>query len=143
MRDPSVLDEILRLVRDLWERTDDGSVAALIHSAVEPAVACDEIRTEPDDALLRKLRAMAFYARGRTGPPNLVTIEHLAALDIARDDATASSYHWLNAELTGMRAAVRSRGVIRVHEDAGPLVFSSVPEFLAWAKARYPAADVT
>jgi hypothetical protein len=139
LRDEAAINDILRLLRDLWLRAGDVSVCQLIHSAVDPAVP-NEICETSDAALLQQLRAMAFYSSDRSASPGVITAEHLAAMDEARDYDSASSYNWLNSELTRLRAVVRAGGVVRVEEESGPVSIASEAEFAAWAGNRYPSA---
>jgi hypothetical protein len=141
MRDEATIDAILGVLRDLWARNESMSVCGLIHAAVEPAVPNEEIRGLSDVALLRALRAMDFHGSDRPAAPGVVTAQHLAALDEARDYNAASSYNWLNAELAKLRSVVRSGGVIHILETSGVVVLASEAEFLAWSRGRYPHSD--
>jgi hypothetical protein len=75
-------------------------------------------------------------------PETRVNPAHLAELDEAREYAAASSYNYLNAELRKLRTAIRSGARVRVEEEAGPIVLRTDGEFVAWARRRYPHADV-
>ena len=136
MRDPASMEEILSLLRDFWLRSPSASIAGLIDSAVDPAVS-NEIASTPDARLLRKLRAMAYYATRPPGPTDVVSVNHLAALDEARNYDAASSWNWLHSELQRLRDHVAGGGTLRVHEEDGQVVISSVDEFDAWATTRY------
>ena len=74
-------------------------------------------------------------------PAGVVTVEFLAALDDARDYASASSSDWLNAELGRLRQVARAGGGVRVEEETGPVVLATDADFAAWAGGRYPAAQ--
>ena len=73
---------------------------------------------------------------------DVVTVEHLAALDEARDYAAASSYHYLNAELSRLRALVLAGRAVRVEGVGPPAVLATAAQFDAWVRARYPHATV-
>jgi len=139
VRDEATIDGILRLLRELWVRTDTATVCGLVFWAVDPAVP-NEIRDTSDAALFQHLRAMAFYGSGRAASHGVVSIEHVAALDEARDYDAASSYNWLNAELDRLREVIRGGGVVRVEGESLPAAMSTLAAFAAWTSGRYPHA---
>jgi len=70
----------------------------------------------------------------------IVDRHKLADLDEARNYAAASSYNYLNAELARLRSALDFGAVVRVETRSETLAFESVPEFVKWARVRYPHA---
>jgi hypothetical protein len=75
-------------------------------------------------------------------PEKILTREHLAALDEARDYDAASSYNYLNAELWKLRAALHSGGAVRIEEENGSVIFSSDEDFVSWVRHRYPFSEL-
>ena len=73
----------------------------------------------------------------------LVTAERLAVMDGARDSGIATSLDWLSEELRGLRAFIAAKGIVRIEEQTRPVILWTVPDFVAWAQHRYPAAGLT
>ena len=83
---------------------------------------------------------MAHYAGAVPPDAGRISVEHLAALDEARDYNAASSYNWLKSELRRLREIVSGGGTLAVTHEGRSVVLASPAEFDAWAKQRYPSA---
>jgi hypothetical protein len=129
------LKDIFQLLRKLWSQSD-ASVAQLIYLAVNPAIA-NEIQSVSDLALRKLLRAMVHYSNPSSDTA-IVTQEHLAALDEARDYDAASSYNWLRSELRKLCKRVAMGESLTINSEEGTLILTDVKSFTDWVQSRYP-----
>lgn len=58
-RDPERIDQVLGLIREIWQRHPDYRLTQLIINAVQPADPCAELYQIEDTVLARKLEAYA------------------------------------------------------------------------------------
>jgi hypothetical protein len=91
----------------------------------------------------RGIRVFGLFRKNSSAALVIVSAEHLAELDEARDYDAASSYNYLNAELARLRAVVRNGGTVCVAgaKPNAPVVLSSPQLYNAWERCRYPHAD--
>jgi hypothetical protein len=59
MRNPARIDQVLAVVREIWQRHPDLRLGQLLINAVQPATPCPELYAVEDTALVRKLESLA------------------------------------------------------------------------------------
>jgi hypothetical protein len=59
MRDPARIDQVLAVVREVWQRYPDLRLGQLIVNAVQPEEPCSQVYSVEDTTLVRKLESLA------------------------------------------------------------------------------------
>jgi len=63
MRDPRRIEQILDVVREIWEREPDLRLGQIVVNAVRPSEPCPQIFYAEDDDLLKGLREYVRLVR--------------------------------------------------------------------------------
>lgn len=63
MRDPARIDQVLAVVRKVWQQYPDMRLGQLLVNAVGPSEPCSKIYCVEDTALARKLETLAKQLR--------------------------------------------------------------------------------
>lgn len=137
-RDSNQLENIIRLIRKIWLQSDR-SVAQIIYVAIEPSTH-NEVRNFSDASLKESLQAMIYF-KVKSESPNVITLEHLGALDEARNYNAASSYNWLKSELLKIREKITNGENVIIKGENGDLVLNNLNSFSDWIKNRYPGIN--
>ena len=70
MRDPRRIDQILDIVREIWEREPDLRLGQVVVNAIRPSEPCPQIFGAEDDDVLKGLREYARLVRANVSKRN-------------------------------------------------------------------------
>jgi hypothetical protein len=141
-RDPQLLEEIFQLIRKL-HLINDSSVAQVIYSAVDPLVS-NEIKSTSDGYLRKMLQASVYYRiLSKNDNGEVISEEHLAALDEAWHYGTASSFNWLNSEVRKMRQRISQGEGIKILDGNATLIINDLQTFNDWVQTRFTGVKIS